>query len=238
MQIKLTIAMAAFNEEGCIEDSIKKALSALDKINAPGEVLVVDDGSTDRTPEIVSKFIKTDPRLRTFRHPENLGFAGFNRSMMREARGEWIFFISADGEFDYNEAVRFLETAEKEDLDAVLSDRTDKCYTLYRLAVSWAFNSLVRISFGADLKDIGSVRILRRSLYKDIPLYSKSAFINAERLVVGYRLGANHTHLTVKHSPRTSGKARGAKFKNVLASFVDLFKTRIRWFGFDRYYRK
>jgi len=235
-ELELTIAMPALNEEEGVEATVREALSALDDLDAPGEVLVVDDGSTDRTPEILAALTAEDSRLRVYTHARNLGIGGFNRRMIEEARGRWVLFTSSDGEFDPREALRFLAVAREQGADAVLGYRTDKTYDAWRNVVSSSFNALTYLCFGARFRDIGSMRLLRRELFHPLPLYSQSAFLNAERLLAGRRRGAVIVEVPIEHRSRRGGVARGAKPRRVVEAARDLALTRARWFRFDRYY--
>lgn len=232
----LTIAMPAYNEEKGIERAAREALATLDRLDGKGEVLVVDDGSTDETPVILQRIRRGDPRLRVHRHEKNLGIGGFNRAMVREAQGQWIFFIGADGEWDSDESLRFLMIARSEGLDGVLGYRTEKLYSPWRRLVSSSFNRLTKLFFGIGFHDVGSIRLLRRSTFGGLRLYSQSAFLNAERLLVGVREGAELTEVPVAHRPRIAGRGGGAKLRKVAAALRDLLLTRWRWSRYESYY--
>lgn len=232
----LTIAMPAFNEEKSIEKAVVEAEEAARGLGESAEIFVVDDASTDRTPEILDELQRRISILRVVRNETNGGISVFNRRMMDEARGEWVFFIGSDCEWDCAEAVRFLEVARAERCDAVLGYRTTKHYSLERKIVSWCFNALVFLLFGARFRDIGSIRLLRKSTFGGVPLYSRSAFLNAERLLVGERRGARYRQVPVAHRKRFAGKGKGARTRPVVRSILDLVKTRWRWFRFERYY--
>jgi glycosyltransferase involved in cell wall biosynthesis len=237
MSLRLTIAMPAFNEQACIERAAVEALSVLDELDGEGELLVVDDGSTDDTAALLTALAGADPRLRVIRHQVNQGIGGFNRRMIQEARGDWVLFTSSDGEFDPREALRFIALAEDQGADAVLGYRTNKHYNTWRVVVSASFNVLTRLCFGAHFHDIGSIRLLRRSLFQPLTLYSRSAFLNAERLLVGRRRGARILQVPTLHRERLSGRGGGAKPKRVAQAIADLLRTRARWFRFERYYQ-
>ncbi len=78
--------------------------------------------------------------------------------------------------------------------------------------------------------------MLRRELFTPLPLYSQSAFLNAERLLAGRRKGAVIVEEPITHRPRRGGVARGAKPRRVAEAVRDLVLTRARWFRFDQYY--
>ncbi len=236
--ITLTIAMPVYNEAGTIERVVRSALEVAGEAPGGGEVLVVDDGSTDDTPEILARLAAEKMSLRVVRHDHNQGIGGYGRRMLDEARGEWVFIISSDGEFDPREALRFLDLAQRDGVDAVLGYRRVKRYSPYRLLVSWLFKSLVFLLFGARYRDIGCVRLQRRAVYAPVRLYSESAFSNAERLLVARRRGATSVEAEVEHYPRSHGKGGGAKLAKVVEALLDLVHVRLRWFHFGRYYRR
>lgn len=234
--VELTIAMPVYNEAGTIERVVRSALEVAGEAPGGGEVLVVDDGSTDETPGILARLEAEAASLRVVRHDHNQGIGGYGRRMLVEARGTWVFIISSDGEFDCREALRFLVLAKREAVDAVLGFRRVKRYSPYRLLVSWLFKSLVFLLFGARYRDIGCVRLQRRAVYASIRLYSESAFSNAERLLVASRQGASSIEVQVEHYPRSHGKGGGAKLGKVVEALLDLIRVRLRWFRFSRYY--
>lgn len=237
MSLRLSIVMPAFNEEDCIEQTVTEALGVLDELGPDaGEVVVVDDGSTDATPELLAGLAAADARVRVVRHEVNQGISGFNRRMMQEARGEWVLFTSSDGDFDPREGLRFMDLAEAHDADAVLGYRQSKHYNAWRLAVSWSFNVLTRLCFGEHFRDIGSIRLLRRSAFQSLPLYSHSAFLNAERLLVGRKRGARILQVPTAHRRRLAGRGGGARPRRVARALADLWRTRARWFDFERFY--
>jgi len=236
MSLRLTIAMPCFNEEASVESVVRESLAAVDDVEGGGEVLVVDDGSSDRTPEILRRLTAEDGRLRVFTNESNQGIGGFNRRMMSEARGDWVLFVSSDGEFDPREGLRFLQIATDEGADAVLGYRASKNYNAWRHAVSYSFNALTALCFGRSFRDIGSMRLLRRELFQPLVLYSSSAFLNAERLLVGAHLGARVVEVPIEHRPRLSGVGGGARPRRVAEAAADLARARLRFGLFGAFY--
>ena len=218
----LTLGCPAFNEEESIEAVLKEAFDVLPTVIPSFEVLVIDDGSTDSTPEILERLSSQQSRLRVVRHPRNLGAAGFGRTVVEQARGEWMAVISADGEVNPLSLAPMLEQARK-GADIVVGTRKQKDdYTGYRKIVSWTFNRSVQLVFGTNFQDIGGFKLYRTDVVRQIDVIANSAFLNAERLVKAERIGYRIDLVPIEYRHRHGGKAKGASRRWVTQSTLDL----------------
>lgn len=217
----ITICIAAYNEEAAITDTIRDCMTVLDQIPGRHSILIVNDGSTDRTGEILGDLAVKFSRLRVLVHPENRGIAKAQRWLIREADGDLIFQISADGEWRISELQGLLNKL-NEGYDIVIGVRRKKHYSLYRKAVSWFYNMLVAVLFRKNLRDIGSIKIARARLWKRIPARSQSAFFNAEKLLLAYRNGARIGFTPVDHVWRPTGRSNFNNPLRALETFAEL----------------
>jgi hypothetical protein len=99
-----------------------------------------------------------------------------------------------------------------------------KHYTPYRHAVSWAYRWLPRLLFGVDLVDPGSVKVVRRTIYREVPVTSTSVFVEAERIIRAVRRGYRLTAVDMESQPRVGGQASGARLPVALAAARDLMR--------------
>src|ERR1043165_9581998 len=104
----VTLAMPAYNEAPNLDRVAAEALAALAATGADGELLIVDDGSRDGTGGIADRLALREARVRVVHHDVNRGFSGAMTTALREARGEWVFLVPADGQLDMSELSRFL----------------------------------------------------------------------------------------------------------------------------------
>ncbi len=217
----ISICIPAYNEEKTIEQAVYDAVKVLNKIGLPGEILVLDDGSTDKTWEILQKLKKDVPNIQTLRQEINLGIAATFNKLYQWGSRELVFLYPADAQWRINILLDMLSLLDRYDL--IVARRKTKHYTFGRQLVSWMYNALPLILFGTRTYDAGSLKLVRREIY-DIPVISSGVFVEAERIVrakrLGYRIGA----VDVDHFPRNYGKESGAKFSLVIQSLVDAVK--------------
>ena len=217
----VSICIPAFNEEQTIEEAVKNASVTLEQTGMPGEILVLDDCSTDRSWEILQRLKAIVPKLQSRRHQVNQGIAKTFTELYHWASMDLVFLNSADGQWKMQILLAMLPLME--DSDLVIARRKQKHYRLNRQLVSWFFNLLPLLMFHSKTYDAGSVKLVRREIY-EIPITSTGVFAEAERIVRARRRGYRVASVDVDHFSRTSGKATGAKFSLVMEALVDLFR--------------
>jgi glycosyltransferase involved in cell wall biosynthesis len=222
--IGITLCIPAFNEETTIEPVIRDALTALKQTSLPGEILVVDDCSTDRTWDILCHIQKTMPDLQLRRHRENKGIALTFAELYQWAKKDLVFLNSADGQWKMSTLLELLPMAEQYDIIVAL--RREKHYGRGRQFVSWLFNALPPLFFATPTYDAGSVKLVRRAVY-DIPLISSGVFGEAERIIRAQRRGFRIGVKEIEHYPRRGGKASGAKLSLIIEAALDMLRC---WF--------
>ena len=147
MRPALSIVLPAYNEEGNIERGVRDAAAAAADLAPPYEIVVVDDGSRDRTGEILARLAaEMGARLRVVRHPVNEGYGAALRDGFRATTGELVFYTDSDNQFDLRELADILPLMK--DVDAVLGYRVDRQDPWMRRAVSGGFNRLSSTALG------------------------------------------------------------------------------------------
>ena len=219
----LTIFYPCYNEEANVERVTRAAVETARQLADDFEVLIVNDGSRDRTGEIADRLAREIPGVRAVHNNPNLGYGGALARGFREARKNWIFYTDGDGQFDFNEISKLLPLLETHDI--VSCYRLDRQDPLLRKVNAWAWSVLVNLVFHIGLKDIDcAFKIYPRTFIERIEMKSRGALIDTEMLAKARYLGYSIAQLGVHHYPRTAGAQTGANLKVILRAFKELFK--------------
>lgn len=223
MSQSISIILPAYNEEPNIEKAIRTATEVADRLCGDHEIIVVDDGSRDRTAELVRRAAADDPRVRLVQHDPNRGYGEALRSGFLAATKELVFFTDADNQFVLDELEQFLDVIQK--VDVVAGYRINRQDPRFRRLNAKAWNYLVRLLFYVPVRDIDcAFKLFRRDALTGLHLDSVGAMVNTELMVKIGREGFSIVELGVTHLPRTAGEARGAHPKVILRALTELFR--------------
>jgi len=233
----LTFFFPAYNEEENVEETVSRALEQIGPMVPSIEVLIVDDGSRDRTPEIADRLAAADERVRVFHQP-NRGYGGALKSGFRESRGELICFSDGDLQFDLREMQLLLDRLvdATRPVDAVIGYRIKRRDPFHRTFIAKTYNLIVSIAFGLRVRDIDcAMKLFRREVFDGLRLDADGPFLSAETLIKLRARGVKMDQVGVHHYPRAAGTNTGASFLKILRTFRDLGKLRLAlWFDRQR----
>ena len=227
---RLTFFFPAFNEEENVAETVRRALAEVGPlVDGSIEVLVVDDGSTDRTPELADELAAADGRVRVH-HQHNRGYGGALRAGFENARGDLIGFSDGDLQFDLREMQRLLTRLDdrRRPVDVVIGYRLKRRDPPHRIFIAKTYNAIVSVLFGLRVRDIDcAMKLFRREVFDGLPLTTDSPFLSAELLIKLRARGERIAQVGVTHYPRAAGTNTGASFRKILRTFRDIGK--LRW---------
>jgi glycosyltransferase involved in cell wall biosynthesis len=208
--LELSLVFPVFDEEGNVGLMLDDAVSLGGRLGVPFEVVVVDDGSRDRSAEEIEARERKHPEVRVVRHASNRGYGAALCSGLRAATGRWIFFCDADGQFDLDELESLL--GHRDAFDVVVGFRSPRRDPLGRRALAWVWGCLVRVVYGLPVRDVDcAFKLFRREVLEGMPIASRGAFVNTEILVRARRAGHRIHEVPVSHRPRLHGRQSGAR---------------------------
>ncbi|PYP82820.1 MAG: glycosyltransferase family 2 protein [Blastocatellia bacterium AA13] len=202
----ISAVMPAYNEEENIETAAGRMVEVLASLPLrEWEVIVVNDGSRDRTGEIMDRLAAADPsHIKVFHHNPNRGYAEALKTGFGNARYQLIFYTDSDNQFDVREMTKLLPLIE--DADIVCGFRIYRFDPLTRLIASWVFNLLVRVTFRINVRDIDcAFKLFRREVFDRVTIESKKFFVDAEILAKARYYGLRLVEIGVRHYPRPAG---------------------------------
>jgi dolichol-phosphate mannosyltransferase len=221
----LTVVLMTYNEVECLATVAAELLDALQKLAHPAELLIVDDGSTDGSGALADRIASAQPGVRVLHHPGNLGLGGVYRSGFSAARGRYLTFFPADGQFPGAILGDFRSCVESADL--VLGYLPERRGTPVALALSAVERLLYRILLG-PLPRFQGVFMIRRDVLLQIPLTSQGrGWAVLMELILrvsrgGYRVVVRPT----PYRPRATGRSKVTNARSALANLRQLLALR------------
>jgi glycosyltransferase involved in cell wall biosynthesis len=223
--IGISVFFPCYNEQENITRVVEQALTVLQDINADFEIIIVNDGSSDRTGEIADEIVAKNRKVKVVHHHENLGYGAALQSGFKAATKKLVFYTDGDGQFDINEMPPLLQSMEKYDI--VSCYRLNRQDSIMRRINGWCWTKLVCLLFNMKVRDIDcAFKLYKREIFDKIKMSSTGALIDAEILARAVRSGYSITQRGVHHYPRKAGKQTGANLKVILRAFKELFKLR------------
>ena len=219
----ISVFFPCYNEEASVERVTRAALKACDRLFMDYEVIIVNDGSKDRTAEIADRLAAEHPRVRAVHNRPNRGYGGALARGFREATKEFVFYTDGDGQFDFEELELLLPMLAR--FDIVSGYRKNRRDPLPRKLNAALWGGLVNMLFKLKIRDVdGAFKIYPRRFIEEIDLLSTGALIDTEMLAKARRLGYSIGQVGVTHYPRTAGQQTGANLRVILKAFRELFK--------------
>ena len=224
----LSIVLPAYNEAENVEQAVSHVSEGAQTLDRDYEIILVNDGSTDRTGEIGRQLEKEVPNFRLVEHYPNRGYGGALKAGFEAAEKELIAFYPGDAQFDFGEITRLLERLEEKDADIVCGYRVDRQDTAIRRLNAWGWNFVVRLLFGYLCRDIDcGFKLFRREVLDHVNIVSDGAMIDTELLAGAKARGFRIVEAPLTHLPREAGEATGANVAVIVKAFQDLIRFRL-----------
>jgi glycosyltransferase involved in cell wall biosynthesis len=243
----------AYNEEELIEEFLYKAEKLLESVAVDYEIVLIDDGSTDKTYELATKFQQKNSRLKIFRNGRNLNIGCSSRRGVKEATKEFLFWQTVDWCYDISDLRNNLEYLKKYDvvqgvrinplqlkgkllrpLRLVLklfgiTHLTKRSDTIPKAIISVTNYLLVRFLFRVPLADFQNVTVYSTKWIQALKYESNSAFFNPEGLIKSYWSGKSIVEVPIRFIPRTKGIPKGTTPRALFNAVRDIFSLYFKW---------
>ncbi len=210
----LSVVIMAFNEEDNLPVQVDRTVAFLEEHTSDWQLIVVDDGSADRTGEIADAYEAARPdEITVVHHGRNRGIGAAIRSGYAAARGDWVTQLPADCQVDPQVFLRFFEHLERADI--VLSVYRQRDDGLKRKVLSAGFQGFIRLLFGQRADFTGTMMFRRELLARVGELRAESFFVNLEFPIRCLRLGVPHALVEIEAQPRLHGSSKVANLRRI-----------------------
>lgn len=225
----LSIVIPAYNEEESIPITIEKITELFSNTNIRYELIIVDNGSYDKTPKIITSYMKTNKNVRLVTVKKNEGWGNGVLKGCEQAQGKFITYTTADFQTPVTDILRVYEKIKNEDGKVVIKiTRVSRNDGLSRYLFSKFFNSLINILFGFISTDInGTPKIIQKSILKNLNLRYKDYFLDAELMIKSKKNGFKILEIPTSSIKRKLGKSNVNIIKDSIMLLCEILHYRV-----------
>jgi glycosyltransferase involved in cell wall biosynthesis len=224
----LSIFFPAYNDSGTIASLVITALRTARELTPDYEVIVVNDGSADKTAEILDELARSYPEVRIVHHERNRGYGGALRSGFAAATRELVFYTDGDAQYDPAE-MELLWRRFEPGVDLVNGYKISRSDPLHRIVIGKVYHHTVKFLFRLKVRDVDcDFRMMRRSIFEKVHLEKNSGVICLEMMKKITDAGFRIAEVPVHHYHRAYGKSQFFNFRRLARTAVDVYKL---WFA-------
>ncbi|HVT45207.1 MAG TPA: glycosyltransferase family 2 protein [Thermoanaerobaculia bacterium] len=220
----VSLVLPMFNEEENIEAALLLAVEALEQYSSDYEIIVVDDASTDRSPEIVERLASENRRIQVLRHEQNRKLGGALRSGFAAASKDLVLYMDADLPSDPRELGRAIRAMNVTRADVIAGYRFDRTTEGFKRSLySRVYNGLIGLLFGWPYRDINfAFKLMKKEVLDAVEIRSEGSLIDAEIIVKAKNLGFVVQQIGVDYFPRSRGRSSLSSPAVILKIFKEL----------------
>lgn len=219
----LSIFFPCYNEYENLDSMIEQAIQVGENYGIDYEVLVVDDGSRDGSPEKVKSWSVKNPRVRLIQHDKNMGYGAALRTGYENAQKDLVFMTDGDNQFQMSDIDKLFSKIDG--CDVVVGFRISRQDKPHRRLNGFLWTQLNKLLFGLKVRDVDcAFKLFRRKCLDGLKLESNHLLIHAEVLAKLKKKGCSIEEIGVPHYPRKLGEATATKPGAIFKTFAELFR--------------
>jgi glycosyltransferase involved in cell wall biosynthesis len=219
----VSVFFPCYNDEATIARMVEVALATIGRLGVDdAEVIVVNDGSSDRSAAILAGLQTEEPLLRVVTHERNRGYGGALLSGFAASTKQWVFYTDGDGQFDPAELELLVQRA-SDDVDVVQGYKLRRADGLVRAVIGRVYHRFVKSMFGLRIRDTDcDFRLIRRRALDRVTLVHTTGVICVELVRKLQDEGARFTEVGVHHYRRVHGTSEFFRVGAIVRTLRDL----------------
>lgn len=213
----LSIILPVYNEEKNIGFTLTKIIAFIKNLCKDFELILVNDGSTDKSEDTIRGFAKQYPAIRLINNSKNKGYGAAIKNGIHNAKKEWLLIMDSDGQFEITALKDFWN--KRLSYDFIIGYRKKRSDNAYRKILGKTGNLAANLFLKTDIfiKDINcGFKLFKTNEIKKITLGSNGGIINFEIMQKLLKNGARFLQIPVNHYSRTKGNSTGGKLKTII----------------------
>ena len=213
----------AYNDAGTIPSMVITTLLTLRELTDDYEVIVINDGSKDHTPQVLDELARVYPdEVRIVHHVKNRGYGGALRSGFASATKDWIFYTDGDAQYDPRE-LKNLAALVSDEIDFINGWKIERNDPWHRIVIGRMYQYTIKLAFGLKLKDVDcDFRLMRRAVFDKVHLEADSGVICVELMKKVQDAGFRLVETPVHHFHRAYGRSQFFNFRRLWRVAIDL----------------
>ena len=213
--VQISVIMPALNEEANIHDAITDTLESFKTFGLSGEVVVVNDGSSDKTRDIVEDIMKTTEHVRVINHdsPKGIGMSFWDG--VDYANGDFITMLPGDNENFPKETLRYFKILESVDI-VVPFVYNREVRSLFRNALSLLYRLIINFTFLVNFNYTNGTVLYKKSVLKNLDFRSAGFFFQTDILIRLVKNGYLFAEVPYKLRQRDSGESKAVSYPSLI----------------------
>jgi len=233
----ISVFFPCYNDSNTIGDLVVEAERQLQQLTDDYEIIVVNDGSTDASADVLRGLAGRIPRLTVITHERNRGYGGALRSGFTAATKELVFYTDGDGQYDVRElpVLLMLLTDDTDFVNGIKMTRQDPAY---RVHAGNIHQFCMRWLFWLPIHDVDcDYRLIRRRVLEGVQLRSNSGSICVELVKHAQRAGAGFREVSVHHYARKWGQSQFFKPGRIIQTYLHIAAIWLELMVLDKFRR-
>jgi len=213
---RITAVMPSLNEEKNLVAAVGNVLDSYQRMGITGEVVIVNDGSSDETGKIAEGLKASHPGVQVIHHESPQGIGGSFWDGVKAARGEVVVMIPGDGENDAAEILRYLPLMDQVDV-VVPYVFNRQVRSKARRKISNLYRGIINITFGTTLNYMNGTVLYRKCILEQVELNARGFFYQTELLIKCIRAGYLYAEVPYALLQRATGRSKATSLRSLKA---------------------